>query len=52
MLRHIAEDYAAADAILRLPGYTPLPAFRKIVDVPLVVRPVRTPAQEVRAASY
>lgn len=47
MLKHIAEDYACADAILRLPGYTPMPAFQKIVDVPMVVRSVRTPAGEV-----
>ena len=33
----IAEDYSHADALLRLPGHTPLPAFREIVDVPLVV---------------
>ena len=47
MLKNIAEDDACADAILRLPGHTPLPAFQKVVDVPMVVRPVRTPAAEV-----
>lgn len=47
MMKNIAEDYACADAILRLPGYTPLPAFQKVVDVPMVVRPIRTPPAEV-----
>jgi L-arabinokinase len=51
MMKHIAEDYACADAILRLPGYTPLPAFQKVIDVPMVVRPVRTSAAEVLSPS-
>ena len=43
----IAEDYAKADLLLRLPGYCPMPAFKEVVDVPLVVRHSRTPAHEV-----
>lgn len=42
----IAEDYAQADLLLRLPGYCPMPAFREVIDVPLVVRRAqKTPAQ-------
>ena len=43
----IAEDYAKADLLLRLPGYCPMPAFQEVVDVPLVVRHSRRPALEV-----
>ena len=46
----IAEDYSHADALLRLPGHTPLPAFREIVDVPLVVRRPRRSRAETRAS--
>jgi len=45
----IAEDYACADLCLRLPGFTPMPAFREVVDVPLVVRHARRPRAAVRA---
>ena len=34
----IADDYACALKLLRLPGYVPMPAFREVLDVPLVVR--------------
>lgn len=43
----IAEDYAKADLLLRLPGYCPMPAFKEVVDVPLVVRHSRRSAPEV-----
>ncbi|GAB4816629.1 hypothetical protein N2152v2_003675 [Parachlorella kessleri] len=45
----IAEDYACAAKLLRLPGYVPMPAFRQVVDVPLVVRHASRPRQQVRA---
>ena len=48
MVRQIAEDYSQADVLLRLPGYSPMPAFRNTQDVPLVVRHARTPRDEVR----
>jgi hypothetical protein len=42
----IAQDYASAALLLRLPGYVPMPAFTAIEDVPLVVRHARRfPAQ-------
>lgn len=47
MMRNIATDYACCSTLLRLPGFTPMPAFSRIIDVPLVVRPVRTPAAQV-----
>ncbi len=34
----IAQDYAAAELLLRLPGHVPMPAFKRVEDVPLVVR--------------
>ena len=43
----IAEDYALATKLLRLPGYCPMPAFREIVDVPLVVRKARKTRDQV-----
>ena len=43
----IAEDYAAADLLLRLPGHCPMPAFREVEDVPLVVRRARKSRQQV-----
>ncbi|XP_024537180.1 L-arabinokinase isoform X2 [Selaginella moellendorffii] len=42
----IAEDYSQALFLVRLPGY--LPAFRDVVDVPLVVREVRKSREQVR----
>lgn len=38
MVWQIAEDYACASVLLRLPGYSPMPAFGEVIDVPLVVR--------------
>jgi len=38
MVWQIAEDYACASVFLRLPGYSPMPAFGEVIDVPLVVR--------------
>ncbi|TMW88487.1 hypothetical protein EJD97_018509 [Solanum chilense] len=34
----IAEDYSHCEFVIRLPGYCPMPAFRDVIDVPLVVR--------------
>ena len=36
--------------LLRLPGYSPMPAFGNVVDVPLVTRKARRCRAEVRAA--
>ncbi|TVU07715.1 hypothetical protein EJB05_41081 [Eragrostis curvula] len=44
----IAEDYSHCDILLRLPGYSPMPAFRDVIDVPLVVRGFRKSRSEVR----
>ncbi|XP_042036604.1 L-arabinokinase-like isoform X1 [Salvia splendens] len=44
----IAEDYSHCDFVIRLPGYCPMPAFRDVVDVPLVVRRLRRSRAEVR----
>ena len=43
----IAEDYAKAEMLLRLPGYTPTPAFREVIDVPLVARLARKTGSQV-----
>ncbi|KAL6330600.1 hypothetical protein AAG906_003207 [Vitis piasezkii] len=34
----IAQDYSHCKFLIRLPGYCPMPAFRDVIDVPLVVR--------------
>lgn len=47
MMRNIASDYASCSTLLRLPGHTPMPAFNNPVDVPLVVRLVRTSRAQV-----
>ncbi|KAJ9537190.1 hypothetical protein OSB04_029923 [Centaurea solstitialis] len=44
----IAEDYSHCQFLIRLPGYCPMPAFRDVVDVPLVVRRPRKSRKEVR----
>ncbi|KAI3950827.1 hypothetical protein MKW92_044311 [Papaver armeniacum] len=44
----IAEDYSHCDLLIRLPGYCPMPAFRDVIDVPLVVREQRKSRAEVR----
>jgi L-arabinokinase len=50
MVWQIAEDYACADLLLRLPGYSPMPAFAEVHDTPLVVRHARKSRQQVRTA--
>ncbi len=47
MVWRIAEDFACADVLLRLPGHAPMPAFRAVEDVPLVVRRPRRSRDEV-----
>lgn len=47
MIYQIAEDYACADLILRLPGHAPMPAFREVEDVRLVVRHARKSREQV-----
>ncbi|KAH7844149.1 hypothetical protein Vadar_024884 [Vaccinium darrowii] len=44
----IAEDYSHCEFLIRLPGYCPMPAFRDVVDVPLVVRRLHKSRKEVR----
>ncbi|RDY10485.1 L-arabinokinase [Mucuna pruriens] len=44
----IAEDYSHCEFLIRLPGYCPMPAFRDVIDVPLVVRRLHRSAKEVR----
>ncbi|CAM8910165.1 unnamed protein product [Rhodiola kirilowii] len=44
----IAEDYSHCEFLIRLPGYCPMPAFRDVVDVPLVVRRLNKSRKEVR----
>ncbi|MQL74864.1 hypothetical protein Taro_007244, partial [Colocasia esculenta] len=44
----IAEDYSHCEFLIRLPGYCPMPAFRDVIDVPLVVRRLHKARSEVR----
>ncbi|XP_031255016.1 L-arabinokinase-like isoform X2 [Pistacia vera] len=44
----IAEDYSHCEFLIRLPGYCPMPAFRGVVDVPLVVRRLHKSRKEIR----
>lgn len=44
----IAEDYSHCEFLIRLPGYCPMPAFRDVIDVPLVVRRLHKSGVEVR----
>lgn len=44
----IAEDYSHCEFLLRLPGFCPMPAFRDVIDVPLVVRRLHKSRSEVR----
>ncbi|PKU72298.1 L-arabinokinase isoform X2 [Dendrobium catenatum] len=44
----IAEDYSHCEFLLRLPGYCPMPAFRDVIDIPLVVRRLHKSRLEVR----
>ncbi|KAL4570227.1 hypothetical protein LXL04_025878 [Taraxacum kok-saghyz] len=45
----IAEDYSHCEFLIRLPGYCPMPAFRDVIDVPLVVRRLHKTRKEVRS---
>ncbi|KAG5594528.1 hypothetical protein H5410_035760 [Solanum commersonii] len=44
----IAEDYSHCEFVIRLPGYCPMPAFRDVIDVPLVVRRLHKTREKVR----
>ncbi|CAH9101632.1 unnamed protein product [Cuscuta epithymum] len=44
----IAEDYSHCEFLIRLPGFCPMPAFRDVIDVPLVVRRLHKSREEVR----
>ncbi|WOL08538.1 L-arabinokinase-like isoform X1 [Canna indica] len=44
----IAEDYSHCEFLLRLPGYCPMPAFRDVIDLPLVVRRLHKSRMEIR----
>ncbi|XP_068641434.1 L-arabinokinase-like [Aristolochia californica] len=44
----IADDYSHCEFLIRLPGYSPMPAFRDVIDVPLVVRRLHKSRAEVR----
>lgn len=44
----IAEDYSHCEFLIRLPGYCPMPAFRDVIDIPLVVRRLHKSRNEVR----
>nr|XP_023922416.1 uncharacterized protein LOC112033876 isoform X2 [Quercus suber]XP_023922417.1 uncharacterized protein LOC112033876 isoform X2 [Quercus suber]XP_023922418.1 uncharacterized protein LOC112033876 isoform X2 [Quercus suber] len=48
VLQQIAEDYSHSEFVIRLPGYSPMPAFRGVIDVPLVVRRLHKSREEVR----
>ncbi|KAB5513691.1 hypothetical protein DKX38_027597 [Salix brachista] len=44
----IAEDYSHCEFLIRLPGFCPMPAFRDVIDVPLVVRRLHKTRKEAR----
>ncbi|XP_068636633.1 L-arabinokinase-like [Aristolochia californica] len=44
----IADDYSYCEFLIRLPGYCPMPAFRDVIDGPLVVRRLHKSRAEVR----
>ncbi|CAI0388031.1 unnamed protein product [Linum tenue] len=48
IILQIAEDYSHCEFLIRLPGFCPMPAFRDVVDVPLVVRRLHKSREEVR----
>ena len=52
MVWQIAEDYACASVLLRLPGYSPMPAFGEVIDVPLVVRHAQKSKAQVSKHIY
>ena len=47
MVWQIAEDLSRADVLLRLPGHSPMPAFRAVEDIPLIARLPRRSRAEV-----
>ncbi|XP_076928485.1 L-arabinokinase-like [Bidens hawaiensis] len=49
IISQIAEDYSHCELLIRLPGYCPMPAFKDVIDVPLVVRRLHKSRQEVRS---
>ncbi|KAJ0737498.1 putative L-arabinokinase [Helianthus annuus] len=49
IISQIAEDYSHCEFLIRLPGYSPMPAFRDVIDVPLVVRRLHKSRKEVRS---
>ncbi|KAJ0911319.1 putative L-arabinokinase [Helianthus annuus] len=49
IISQIAEDYSHCELLIRLPGYSPMPAFRDVIDVPLVVRRLHKSRKEVRS---
>jgi UDP:flavonoid glycosyltransferase YjiC (YdhE family) len=48
VLDSLAEDYAAATLLLRLPFYGDFPAMSRVEQLPLVARRASIPAQQVR----
>ena len=48
MVNTIKEDYSHAKVLIRLPGYSAMPAFRSIVDIPFVVRHAQNTREAVR----
>uniref|UniRef100_A0A251L599 GHMP kinase N-terminal domain-containing protein n=1 Tax=Manihot esculenta TaxID=3983 RepID=A0A251L599_MANES len=48
ILWQIAEDYSHCEFLIRLLGYCPMPAFRDVIDVSLVVRRLHKTRKEVR----
>ncbi|CAL0319209.1 unnamed protein product [Lupinus luteus] len=48
MIWQIAEDYSHCEFLIRLPGYCPMPAFRDVIDIPLLVRRLYKSPKEVR----
>ncbi|XP_076933004.1 L-arabinokinase-like, partial [Bidens hawaiensis] len=49
IISQIAEDYSHCELLIRLPGYCPMPAFKDVIDVPLVVRRLHKSRKEVRS---
>ena len=47
MVWQIAEDLSRANVLLRLPGHSPMPAFRAVEDIPLIARLPRRSRAEV-----
>ncbi|MFS7961609.1 putative L-arabinokinase [Helianthus anomalus] len=49
IISQIAEDYSHCELLIRLPGYSPMPAFRYVIDVLLVARRLHKSRKEVRS---